>query len=184
MASLARFLNLNVSLARFQILALLLFWAPDDEQERMMVLNRQMFRMNDQQSASTISQKWEQDARKDPEEEYFRLVSDATAKPSPNRSPILRSVRPCTELPGTEDHLQRAGHGLRLHSLPGQTLRQVQEAEDPLPPLVQLDREGAPEGERSAEEGRGGRVAPQVPTRAHLGLHFLDPQWAAVSAAH
>ena len=30
---------------------------------------------NSSQPASTISQRWESDARKDPEEEYFRLVS-------------------------------------------------------------------------------------------------------------
>jgi hypothetical protein len=53
--------------------------ALDDETDRMARLNRQMHTgvENDQgaDSASTISQKWEQDARKDPEEEYFRLVS-------------------------------------------------------------------------------------------------------------
>jgi len=44
----------------------------------MAMLNRQSFQELENQSmnsASTISQKWEADARKDPEEEYFRLVS-------------------------------------------------------------------------------------------------------------
>jgi len=42
----------------------------------MAIINRQMYRSLEhasENSASTISQKWEMDARKDPEEEYFRL---------------------------------------------------------------------------------------------------------------
>ena len=44
----------------------------------MAIINRQMYKSLEhasENSASTISQKWEMDARKDPEEEYFRLVS-------------------------------------------------------------------------------------------------------------
>ena len=55
-----------------------LLWLPDDNNDRLAIINRQTFRNSEAASlasASTISQKWEQDARKDPEEEYFRLVS-------------------------------------------------------------------------------------------------------------
>lgn len=41
------------------------------ENDKMAIINRQT--ESSSLSASTISQKWEQDARKDPEEEYFRL---------------------------------------------------------------------------------------------------------------
>ena len=50
----------------------------DNENEKMAIINRQQFNELENMSmnsASTITQKWEADARKDPEEEYFRLVS-------------------------------------------------------------------------------------------------------------
>ena len=72
-------------------------------------------------SASTITQKWEQDARKDPEEEYFRLVSDSLTQVvllSYSDSVALHYV----ELLGFENHLQRAGHRLRVYSGTWETL--------------------------------------------------------------
>jgi len=48
-----------------------------DENDKLELINSNMGVENQSMnSASTITQKWEQDARKDPEEEYFRLVSD------------------------------------------------------------------------------------------------------------
>lgn len=52
----------------------------DNENEKMAIINRQQFNELENMSmnsASTITQKWEADARKDPEEEYFRLVSQS-----------------------------------------------------------------------------------------------------------
>jgi len=49
-----------------------------DENDKLELINTNMGMENQSMnSASTITQKWEQDARKDPEEEYFRLVSDS-----------------------------------------------------------------------------------------------------------
>ena len=51
-----------------------------DENDKLELINTNMGMENQSMnSASTITQKWEQDARKDPEEEYFRLVSDSLA---------------------------------------------------------------------------------------------------------
>ena len=44
-----------------------------DEEQKMMQLNRQSTASDSQNPASAITQRWEQDSRKDPEEEYFRL---------------------------------------------------------------------------------------------------------------
>lgn len=109
-----------------------------------------------QQTASTITQKWEADARKDPEEEYFRLVS----RKSKIVLALTYSCRFCTELLGSQNYIQRARHRLRVHGFPRQALRQVQEAEGAVPSLVLVDRAGTHQGKRDVKEGRRGPSAP------------------------
>ena len=110
---------------------------------------------NSSQPASTISQRWESDARKDPEEEYFRLVSGS-------HYPLHISTWIVTysELLGAQNYLQRARYGLCIHGLSRKTLCQVQKAKDTFPSLVLLDREGANQSQRDAKKGSRSLGAP------------------------
>ena len=52
----------------------------------------------------------------------------------------------------------------------------MQEAEDPVPSVVQLDRERASEGQRDAKEGSSCGVASQVNHRKALKRYLPDQQ--------
>lgn len=110
---------------------------------------------NSSQPASTISQRWESDARKDPEEEYFRLVSG-----SHYPLHISTSIVTYSELLGAQNYLQRARYGLCIHGLSRETLCQVQKAKDTFPSLVLLDREGANQSQRDVKKGSRSLGAP------------------------
>ena len=112
----------------------------EENAENILERMNKMAAEEDQTSSSTataISQQWEKDSRKDPEEEYFRL-SCLALKIIYNEQDtdfvftvsLLRALYDQVGIGGTR-----------------KAVSEMQEAEDPVPPLVQLDRERASEGQ-------------------------------------
>ena len=112
----------------------------EENAENILERMNKMAAEEDQTSSSTataISQQWEKDSRKDPEEEYFRLSCLALK--------IIYNEQD-TDFVFTVSLFRALYDEVGIGGT-GQVVSEMQEAEDPVPPLVQLDRERASEGQ-------------------------------------
>ena len=112
----------------------------EENAENILERMNKMAAEEDQTSSSTataISQQWEKDSRKDPEEEYFRLSCLALK--------IIYNEQD-TDFVFTVSLFRALYDEVGIGGT-GQVVSEMQEAEDPVPSVVQLDRERASEGQ-------------------------------------
>ena len=141
----------------------------EENAENILERMNKMAAEEDQTSSSTataISQQWEKDSRKDPEEEYFRLSCLALK--------IIYNEQD-TDFVFTVSLFRALYDEVGIGGT-GQVVSEMQEAEDPVPLVVQLDRERASEGQRDAKEGSSSGVASQVNHRETIERHLPDQQ--------
>ena len=141
----------------------------EENAENILERMNKMAAEEDQTSSSTataISQQWEKDSRKDPEEEYFRLSCLALK--------IIYNEQD-TDFVFTVSLFRALYDEVGIGGT-GQVVSEMQEAEDPVPLVVQLDRERASEGQRDAKEGSSSGVASQVNHRETIECHLPDQQ--------
>ena len=141
----------------------------EENAENILERMNKMAAEEDQTSSSTataISQQWEKDSRKDPEEEYFRLSCLALK--------IIYNEQD-TDFVFTVSLFRALYDEVGIGGT-GQVVSEMQEVEDPVPSVVQLDRERASEGQRDAKEGSSSGVASQINHRETLKCYLPDQQ--------
>ena len=118
-------------------------------------------------TASAITQQWEKDSRKDPEEEYFRLSCLALKIIYNEQDTDFVFTVSLSGYWFTDD----LGIGGTW-----QVVSEMQETKDSVPLVVQLDREGAAESQRDAEEGISGWEPSQVNHRENSSGYLPEHQ--------